>query len=429
MDMEPRNPRPGMPPPSWRQRLRGVSIDISPLRESRELRLLYLGNLVSSFGNEITMVAVPYQVFHLTHSTLAVGLLGLCDLVPVLALSLLGGAIADAVDRRSLLLTTEALGALIPLFLALNALRASPLLWPLYVLAALSASLYALGSPGFRSAIPRLVTKDKITAAAALEFITHNVGAISGPAAAGLLIAAVGLPLTYGLDVATFVVSVVTILLLRPIPPHENPDKVSIRSVLDGFRFLKGKPVLQGSFVVDLNATVFGMPNALFPAVAERLGGGANVVGLLYAAPSIGSLAVSLVSGWTGRIRRQGIAVYVAVIAWGAFLVLFGFSTVLWLSLLALGLAGAADTISGIYRTAILQTATPPHMMGRLHGLELTVVATGPSLGDVEAGALASWAGVPFSIIFGGIACIAGVGLMAWRMPGFGRYDQRHPMP
>lgn len=429
MDMEPRNPRPGMPPPSWRERIQGVSIDISPLRESRELRLLYLGNLVSSFGNEITMVAVPYQVFHLTHSTLAVGLLGLCDLVPVLTLSLLGGAIADAVDRRSLLLTTEALGALVPLLLALNALRASPLLWPLYVLAALSASLYALGSPGFRSAIPRLVRKEKITAAAALEFITHNIGAISGPAAAGLLIAAAGLPLTYGLDVATFVVSMGTILLLRPIPPDENPDKVSIRSVLDGFRFLKGKPVLQGSFVVDLNATIFGMPNALFPAVAERLGGGASVVGLLYAAPSIGSLVVSLVSGWTGRIRRQGIAVYVAVIAWGGFLVLFGFSTVLWLSLLALGLAGAADTISGIYRTAILQTATPPHMMGRLHGLELTVVATGPSLGDVEAGALASWAGVPFSIIFGGIACIAGVGLMAWRMPGFGRYDQRQPVP
>ncbi|MEA2507197.1 MAG: hypothetical protein QOH48_1815 [Actinomycetota bacterium] len=429
MDMDPLPPRPGIPPPTWRQRIRRLSVDITPLRESRELRLLYLGNLVSSFGNEITMVAVPYQVFRLTHSTLAVGLLGLCDLIPLLALSLLGGAIADAVDRRRLLLTTEAIGLLSPLLLALNALTKAPRLWPLYALAAVSASLYALGSPGFRSAIPRLVSKDKITAAAALEFITHNIGAISGPAAAGLLIAAVGLPFTYGVDVVTFVLSVVTILLLRPIPPDENPDKVSMRSVLDGFRFLKGKPVLQGSFVVDLNAMIFGMPNALFPAVAQRLGGGATVVGLLYAAPSLGSLLVSAVSGWTGRIRRQGMAVYMAVIAWGLFLVLFGLSTTLWLSLVALGLAGAADTVSGIYRTAILQTATPPHMMGRLHGLELTVVATGPSLGDVEAGALASWAGVPFSIVFGGIACIAGVGLMAWRMPDFARYDQRHPVP
>jgi MFS family permease len=428
MDMDPLEPRPGMPRPSWRERLRGLSMDITPLRESRELRLLYLGNLVSSFGNEITFVAVAYQIFRLTHSTLAVGLLGFCYLVPILTLSLLGGTIADAVDRRLLLLTTEAVGSATPLLLALNALRATPLLWPLYVLSVSSASVYALGLPGFRSAIPRLVPKEKIPAAAALEFITHNTGAIAGPTAAGLFIATVGLSSTYGVDVATFVVSLGTVGMLRPIPPDENRDKVSVRSVLDGFRFLKGKPVLQGSFVVDLNAMIFGMPNALFPAVAGRLGGGASVVGLLYAAPSVGSLMVSLLSGWTGRLRRQGIAVYLATIFWGGFLVLFGFSTTLWLSLAALGLAGAADTVSGIYRTAILQTATPPHMMGRLHGLELTVVATGPTLGDVEAGALASLTSVPFSIVFGGIACIVGVGVMAWRIPEFARYDQRRPV-
>jgi MFS family permease len=303
------------------------------------------------------------------------------------------------------------------------------LLWPLYVLSVLAAAIYALGSPGFRSAVPRLVPKEKIAAAAALEFITHNVGAISGPALAGLLIAAVGLPATYGLDVATFVVSIFTLLLLHPIPPDENPERVSVRSVLDGVRFLKGKPVLQGSFVVDLNATIFGMPNALFPAVAERLGGGAGLVGLLYAAPSVGSMLTSLTSGWMGKVRRQGIAVYLAVVMWGAFLVIFGLSNTVWLSLVALGLAGVADTVSGIFRTAILQTATPSHMVGRLHGLELTVVATGPTLGDVEAGALAAWTSVPFSIISGGIACIVGIGVMAWRMPGFARYDQKHPVP
>jgi MFS family permease len=316
-----------------------------------------------------------------------------------------------------------------PVVLALNAVRTAPLLWPLYVFSVLSASVYALGSPGFRSAVPRLVPKEKIPAAAALEFITHNVGAIAGPGVAGLLIAAAGLTATYGLDVATFIVSLITAFLLRPIPPDAGQEKVSIGAVLDGFRFLKGKQVLQGSFVVDLNATIFGMPNALFPAVAERLGGGATVVGLLYAAPSVGSLLTSLTSGWTGRIRRQGIAVYIGVLAWGASLVLFGLSSTLWLSLLALGLAGAADTVSGIYRTAILQTATPPYMMGRLHGLELTVVATGPSLGDVEAGALASFTSVPFSIVFGGIACMLGVGVMAWRMPAFARYDREHPVP
>lgn len=404
-------------------------MDITPLRESRELRLLYAGNMVSSFGNEITFVAVAYQVFLITGSSLAVGLLGLCYVVPILTMSLIGGAIADAVDRRMLLLTTEAVGILTPLLLAANALRSSPILWPLYALSVLSASMYALGSPGFRSTIPRLVAKDKIPAAAALEFITHNVAAISGPALGGVLIAAVGLPWTYAVDGATFLASLLTAALLHPIPPGEDSDKVTVQTVLDGFRFLKGKPVLQGSFVVDLDAMVFGMPSALFPAVAQRLGGGASVVGLLFAAPSVGSLAASVTSGWTGRVRRQGLAVYLAVIGWGAFLVLFGLSNTLWLSLAALGLAGVADTISGIYRTAILQTVTPPSMMGRLHGLELTVVATGPAVGDIEAGALASLVNVPFSIVFGGIACILGVGVMAWRMPGFARYDSRDPVP
>jgi MFS family permease len=429
MDMDPREPRPGIPPPTWSGRLRGLTMDLSPLRESRDLRLLYLGNLASSFGNEVTYVVVAFQVFQLTHSTLAVGLLGLCYLIPLLLLSLLGGAIADTVDRRLLLLTTETVGMVTPAGLAFNAVLESPLLWPLYAFSILSATVYALGSPGFRSAIPRLVRKEKIPAAAALGFITHNVGAIAGPAVAGIGIAAVGLAATYGLDVVTFVVSLVTASLLHPIPPDPDQDRVSIGAILEGFRFLKGKQVLQGSFVVDLNATIFGMPNALFPAVAARLGGGASVVGLLYAAPSVGSLLTSLTSGWTSRIQRQGLAVYGGVIAWGASLVLFGLAGTLWLSVVALCLAGAADTVSGIFRVAIMQTATPAHMMGRLEGLSLMVVATGPSLGDVEAGALASLTTVPFSIVFGGITCILGVGLMAWRMPGFARYDHLHPTP
>jgi MFS family permease len=409
--------------------VRALGMDLSPLRESREMRLLYLGNLVSSFGNEVTFVAIAFQVFKLTHSTLAVGLLGLCYVVPLLLLSLLGGAIADAVDRRSLLLTSEAVGLVSPVALALNAARVAPSLWPLYAFSVLSATVYALGSPGFRSAVPRLVSKEKIPAAAALSFITNNVGAIGGPAIAGVGIATVGLTATYGLDAATFVVSLVTALFLRPIPPDSDEAGVTVDAVLDGLRFLKGKQVLQGSFVVDLNAMVFGMPNALLPAVAVRLGGGASAVGLLYAAPSVGSLLVSLTSGWAARVRRQGIAVYVGVLAWGMSLVLLGLSSTLWLSLVALCLAGAADTVSGIFRVAIMQTATPPDMMGRLEGLGLTVVATGPALGDLEAGALASVTSVPFSIIFGGVACMLGVGVMAWRMPRFARYDRDHPVP
>jgi MFS family permease len=429
MDMEPPESGPGIPPPTWRGRLRGLTMDLSPLRESRELRLLYLGNLVTSFGNEVTFVTVSFQVFQLTHSTLAVGLLGVCYLVPLLLLSLVGGAIADTVDRRTLLLASEAVGLVTPLALALNAVQTSPRVWPLYAFSVLSATVYALGSPGFRSAIPRLVPKDKLPAAAALGFISYNVGAIAGPAVAGLGIAVLGLSATYGLDIVTFIVSLFAAFLLHPIPPDADQEGVSIGAILDGLRFLRGKQVLQGSFVVDLNATIFGMPNALFPSVAVRLGRGATVVGLLYAAPSVGSLLTSLTSGWSGRIRRQGIAVYVGVLAWGASLVLFGLTNTLWVCLLALCLAGAADTVSGIFRVAIMQAATPPNMMGRLEGLSLTVVATGPSLGDVEAGALAAWTSVPFSIIFGGIACMVGVGVMAWKMPRFARYDRSHPVP
>ena len=410
-------------------RLRELALDLTPLRESRDFRLIYLGTSISSIGSHITFVAVPFQVFALTHSTLAVGLLGLCDLVPLLTLSIVGGVLADAVDKRRLLLATESVAMACSLGFAANAALGHPQLWAIYVLATINAGTYALGSPALRSATPHLVRTELLPAAAALNHVYYNVGHIGGPVAGGALIASIGLPATFLVDVATFVFALGCMTLMSPIPPSPDVERPTLRSMFDGIRFLKGKPVLQGSFLVDINAMVFGMPNALFPAVAASRFGGPGTLGLLYAAPAAGSLLVSVTSGWAGRIRRQGLVVYVAVIGWGAAIVAFGLAHVLWLAVAALAIAGGADFVSGIFRTAILQTATPKNMLGRLHGVELAVVASGPSLGDIEAGALAAATSVPFSIVFGGLACIAGVGLMAALMPEFARYDSAHPTP
>jgi MFS family permease len=358
-----------------------------------------------------------------------VGLLGLCDLVPLLTLSIVGGLFADTMDKRRLLLVTEAVAMGCSIGLALNASAGDPQLWIIYTLATVNAGAYAMGSPALRSATPHLVRKDLLPAAAALNHLYHNIGAIAGPVASGTLIAVFGLTTTFFIDVGTFVFAIACMRLINPLPPSDDTERATLRSVLDGVKFLKGKRVLQGSFLVDINAMVFGMPYALFPAVAASRFGGPQVLGLLYAAPSAGSLLVSITSGWVGRVRRQGLIVYVSVVAWGAALVVFGLADALWLALVALAAAGAADSVSGIFRTAILQTATPTHMLGRLHGVELAVVASGPSLGDIEAGALAALTSVQFSIVFGGLACIAGVGAMALLMPQFARYDSNNPTP
>jgi hypothetical protein len=216
---------------------------------------------------------------------------------------------------------------------------------------------------------------------------------------------------------------------MAPAPPHEDAERFSWSSVRQGLRFLKGRRILQSTFTFDLNAMIFGMPTALFPAVADRLGGGAGVVGLLYAAPYAGAFLVSLVSGRAKHVRRQGLAVELAIVVWGVAIVAFGLSTALWACLLFLAVAGGGDMWSAIFRSTILQTVVPDEMRGRLSGVELTVVAAGPALGDLEAGALASVTSVPFSIVLGGALCVAGVGVMSRLVPQFARYDARNPTP
>jgi MFS family permease len=368
---------------------------------------------------------VPIQLYHLTHSTLQVALLYLTTLVPLLVAPIVGGAVADAVDRRSMLLIAEGGFALVSVALVVNAALPSPQTWALYALDFVGTSVFSFGTPAMRSLAPRLVTEDKIVAVSALESLAGNFNAVAGPAAGGLIIAALGFTGTYALDVVSFVASLVSIWLLPKLPPAHDAEAASLRSILDGFRYVRGQPVILGIFLVDTNAMIFGMPMALFPAIGAHFGGGSKTVGFLYAAPYAGAFVASVFSGWATRVRRQGAGVLIAAAAWGAALVAFGYATALWLALLMLALAGAADFLSAMWRSAIVLIATPDSMRGRVTGIEFTQVAAAPTLGNVEAGVLASATSLRFSIVSGGIACVAGCGLLALAIPALLRYDAK----
>ena len=400
--------------------------DLTPLRASRDFRLLFAGAGVSQLGRQLTVVAVPYQVYLLTRSSLAVGMVGLATVVPLVSLSLAGGAIADAVDRRKLLLVTQLLSAATSAGLALNASSGSPRLWPIYVLAALSAGLAGVDLPTRNAIVPRLVGRELFPSAAALAQIQFQVGQVAGPALAGVVIGQVSLAAAYWVDVASFGAAVVAVVLIAPQPPDGGGTRASLASIGEGLRYLRGRRLLVSTFLVDIDAMVFGMPRALFPALATGLyGGGAPTVGLLYAAPGAGALAGALLTGWVGRVRRQGLAVIVAVLAWGGAIAAFGLVPWLPVGLALLALAGAADVISAVFRNTILQLSVPEALRGRLSSVHIAVVTGGPQLGDAEAGAVAALTSARTSVVSGGLACVLGVLVLVRLVPELARYDAR----
>jgi MFS family permease len=399
-------------------------VDFTPLRRSREFRLLFAGGAVSYLGRQLGVVAIPFQVFELTHSSLAVGMVGLASLGPLVGFSLLGGAIADAVDRRKLLLLTQVAMAATSVALALNAGAGRPALWPIYLLAALAAGLNGIDLPTRNAMVPGLVGRELFPSAAALGQVLFQVGQVAGPALAGLVISRVSLAAAYWLDAASFVAGMVAIAALRPQPPEGGGTRASLGSVGEGLRYLRGRRLLVSTFLIDIDAMVFGMPRALFPALGTGLfGGGAGTVGLLYAAPGAGALVGALLTGWVGRVRRQGLAVVVAVLLWGASIAVFGLVPWLPLGLALLALAGAADVISAVFRNTILQLSVPDALRGRLSSVHIAVVTGGPALGDAEAGAVAALTTPRVSVVSGGVACILGVLLLVRRVPELARYD------
>jgi hypothetical protein len=403
--------------------LRLLTTDLRPLRR-RDFRLLFAGQLVSFLGTQVTAVAVPFQLYLLTHSSLAVGLLGLVELAPVLGFAFLGGALADARDRRTMVLLTELVFALTSALLLVNALLPAPRLWAIYAVGALQAGLYALQRPSLDALLPRLVPAEEIVAAGALGGLRGTAGLLVGPAVAGVLIALFGLPVTYAVDVLSFAVSLAALALMRAVPPPLDAERPSLRRVTEGLRFAAGRPDLLGTYVVDLIAMFFGMPSALFPALAAGLGGPA-VLGLLYAAPAAGSMIAFGTSGWTGRVHRQGWGVILAATAWGVAIAALGLTRSLPFALLALAAAGGADAVSGIFRMSIWNRTIPDSLRGRLASIELLSYATGPLLGNAEAGGAAALFSVPVSIVSGGALCVVGCLACALLLPGFRAFDLR----
>jgi MFS family permease len=326
-----------------------------------------------------------------------------------------------------LLRTETGMAIVAALFLA-NALLPHPHVWALFVLQGVAVAIFSLGRPALSSLAPRLVPEDEIAAAAALSSVYNSLAAVGGPAVGGILIAVAGVPWTYGIDLVTYAASFVVIWMLPRMPPVGEVARLSVSSILDGFRFLKGRQPLLGIFAVDTSAMVFGMPTALFPALAlHHFGGDASTVGYLYAAPYAGALLGSLFSGWTSHVRRQGLGVTIAACAWGGAIAAFGFVTALWPALVLLAVAGGADFFSAVLRSTMLIRATPDHLLGRLQGIEFAQVASAPSLGDVEAGVLASLTSLRFSVVSGGFLCIVGCIVTALSLPKFLAYDSREP--
>jgi MFS family permease len=414
--------RPGLT--GW---LRRAAVDVTPLRESKHFRRLWFGTGISAIGSQITVVAIPFHVYDLTGSTAILGLLGLVTFVPLLTVPLYAGAVADAVDRRRLLLLSDLALMVVTGALVVNALLPSPSVVFLFVAQILATAAYGFQRPARNALTPRLVKPEQLTAAIAVEDVVSNLARVGGPALAGLLIAAVGLAAAYAVDVATFAASLLAIFLLPAVPPGHDAERASLRAILDGFRYVRTKPALLGIFLVDTIAMIFGMPAVLFPAFAEELGGGAGTVGLLYAAPYAGALAASLLSGWIGHVHRQGLGVCVAAGGWGLAIAAFGLADAVWVALLFLAVAGAADYVSAVLRSVILIAATPDSMRGRLSGIELAQVAGAPQLGNFEAGIVASLVSLRFSIVSGGILCVAGTILVALALPALLRYDSRRP--
>ena len=399
-------------------------LDISPLRTARNFRRLWIGQTVSGIGSQLTLVAVAYQAFRLTHSTLVVGLIGFTQLLPLLAGALWGGTLADAWDRKRVLTLTQFAMALAVGGLAVNAALGHPEVWVLFLCTAASAGFQGMDWPARRAALPMLVPDDEVHAAVALQTTTMGLAMVVGPAVGGLLIAAVGLSAVYLIDVASYGVSLVAVLLLPRLVPTGGGTPMGIRSMAEGFRHLKSERLLSATYWIDLNAMIFGMPRAVFPALAIHLyGGGAGVLGLLYAAPGAGALVGSLVTGWCSRVRHQGRAIAACVVIWGTTIAIFGLVPVLWIGLVLLALAGAADIISAVFRQNVQQRSVPDHLQGRLSGTFFAVVAGGPRLGDAETGLAAAIGGPEFAVWSGGLACVVGVGVLLWRVPELWRDD------
>jgi MFS family permease len=408
-----------------RDRLGRLKVDATPLRESRDFRLLFWAGTVFYLGGMVSYVALPYQLYHLTGSNFAVGLLGIIELVPLVVFGLYGGALADHVDRRRLMVGTGVAQALLTTVLMLNAFLSDPRVWLIYLLGALLSAAQSLQRPSREALIPRTVRHDQLPAAVSLSSLGMQVGLLAGPALGGVLIKAVGVGWCFAIDVAGLVTATTLFALLRPYPARDRSNPPSLSGILDGLHYAVRRKDLLGTYVVDIVCMVLAFPVVLFPALADAVFDHPQLLGLLYSAETVGALLATLFSGWTARVHHHGRAIVVAAAAYGLFIGLVGLAPTIGVALGLLVLAGAADMISGVFRGTVWNQTIPEQMRGRLAGIEMLSYSVGPIGGQVRSGLVADAWSVRGAIASGGFACVLGVGITAVALHDFWRYDNR----
>ncbi|MEV8591746.1 MFS transporter [Streptomyces sp. NPDC052012] len=411
-------------PPAPPTGLRALLPDLAPWRESADFRRVWVAGLITNFGSFLTFVALPVQIKELTGSAAAVGAIGAVQLVPQIVFGLYGGALADAWDKRKLILWTEAGQGVLCAVLLLNVLLPTPAVWPLYLVAALSSALWAVQRPALDALTPRIVRHEHLPAAASLNALRWQAGAIAGPALAGVVVAFAGLGWAYAADLATFAVSVALAVGLTPSPASHTAAKPSWAAITEGARYAWNRKELLGTYTIDLAAMFLAMPLAVLPFLADELHAEWSL-GLMYAAIPAGSLLVSLTSGWTSRVHRHGRMVVLAAAGWGLAMAAAGLAGNVWLVLLCLALGGCFDMVSGIFRSTMWNQTIPDELRGRLAGIELLSYSVGPQLGQVRVGGMAAWFGVRASVWSGGLLCAGAVGLLALCLPKLMTYDAR----
>lgn len=398
-------------------------IDITPLKISRDYRLLFFGQLVSYFGSMMTFIVVPWQMYQLTQSSEMVGYLYLAEFVPMFCLAFIGGALADALDKRKMLRLTEIGQTFVTIILLVNSLLPTPQIWILFVAVALHAGFAAIQRPAFESFIQKIIPNDLMAAVMALNSVRYSFGAIISPALAGIIATQFSSSVAYTIDLVTFIASLAAVFLIRAVPSPTNADRPSWQSIKKGWTYAFSRQELLGTYLIDIGAMFFAMPQALYPALAVIYG--AKYVGFFPAALAAGALLASLTSGWTKNVQRHGVLVTLAAILWGVGIVFFGLSDSIVLALLSIGAAGFFDMISGIFRGAIWNQTIPNYLRGRLASIEMISYLTGPMLGSAKMGIVAERFGTKTAIVSGGVLCVAAVGLTALFLPKFIAYDGR----
>ncbi len=400
-------------------------MDVSPLRESRDFRLLFTAGSVFYFGAMVAYVAIPFQVYGLTGSNFQVGAVGLAELVPLVVFGLYGGALADHVDRRRLLVATGLVQAALMVVLAVNAFLEEPQVWLIYVVAAAYSAASSMQRPSREALEPRTVRHDQITAASALTSFGMQVGLLLGPLVGGLVVAYIGVGWCFLGAIVGYLVATALFGAMRPYPHQSETTPPSLRGIHEGLTYALSRRDLLGTYVVDLAAMMLAIPVVLFPALAEEIFEQPQLLGLLYAAETVGAMVATTLSGWASRVHHHGRGIVIAAACYGGFIALAGLAPSLWVAALALAFAGGADMFSALFRATVWNQTIPEHMRGRLAGIEMLSYSVGPTVGEVRGGFVADLWSVRGAIVSGGVACVGGVLLTAAALRDFWAYDAR----